>query len=179
MAVQPGVELGLLQAVGRDGRRRISRESVERFNEHHIPLKFLASQLDTLPAHLWRFLRELSIPVIAVPRSNGGSAQPVLAREDDSRAIGLWRERRAAQIEREAEQQAEPRVTREEALRLYLANLRMSKATLPMRGGQPNKRAIAAACGFSREAFYDNPRLAALLAEYLERLAAEGTENMS
>jgi hypothetical protein len=48
-----------------------------------------------------------------------------------------------------------------------------------MRGGGPNKRAIAAACGFSREAFYDNPRLAALLAEYLERLAAEGSKDMS
>lgn len=179
MAVQPAVELCLLQSVVHDGRRRISRESVEKFNESYIPLKFLASQLDTLPAHLWRFLREQSIPVIAVPRSNGGSAQPVLAREDESRAIGLWRERRAAQIEREAKQLSEPRVTREEALRLYLANLRMSKAKLPMRGSQPNKRAIAAACGFSREAFYNNPRLAALLAEYLERLAAEGSENNS
>ena len=39
--------------------------------------------------------------------------------------------------------------------------------------------ANAAACGFSREAFYDNPRLAALLAEYLERLAADGSESMS
>ncbi len=48
-----------------------------------------------------------------------------------------------------------------------------------MRGGEPNKRAIAAACGFSREAIYDNPRLAGLLAEYLERLAADGSENMS
>ena len=48
-----------------------------------------------------------------------------------------------------------------------------------MRGGEPNKRAIAAACGFSREAIYDNPRLAALLAKYLERLAAEGSKDMS
>ena len=48
-----------------------------------------------------------------------------------------------------------------------------------MRGGQPNKRAIAAACGFSREAFYGTPRLAALLAEYLEWLAAERSENIS
>ena len=179
MAVQPAVELGLLQAVGRDGRRRISRESVENFNESYIPLKFLASQFDTLPAHLWRFLREQSIPVIAVPRSNGGSAQPVLPREHESGVTELWRVRRAARLEREAEQLVEPRVTREETLRLYLANLRMSKATLPMRGGQPNKRAIAAACGFSREAFYDTPRLAALLAEYLEWLAAERSENIS
>ena len=48
-----------------------------------------------------------------------------------------------------------------------------------MRGGQPNKRAIAAACGFSREAFYDSPRLASLLEEYLEQLAAEEAKNMS
>ena len=60
-----------------------------------------------------------------------------------------------------------------------LTNLGVSKATLPMRGGGPNKRAIAAACGFSREAFYDSPRLASLLEEYLEQLAAEGAKNMS
>lgn len=179
MAIESAVVLGLLRAVERNGRRRISRESVENFNETYIPLKFLASQLDTLPAHLWRFLREQSIPVIAVPRINGNSAQPVLPREYESPVIALWRERRVAQLERESERLAEPRVTHEEALRLYLANLRVSKATLPMRGGEPNKRAIAAACGFSREAFYDNPRLAALLAEYLERLAADGSENMS
>lgn len=110
---------------------------------------------------------------------NGNSAQPVLPREYESPVIALWRERRAAQLERESERMLEPKVSREQALRLYLANLRVSKGKLPMRGGQPNKRAIAAACGFSREAFYDNPRLAARLAEYLERLAAEGSENMS
>jgi hypothetical protein len=179
MAIEPAVGLELLQSVVWGGRRRISRESVELFNESYIPLKFLARQLDTLPAHLWRFLREQSIPVIAVPRSNGNSAQPVLPREYESPVLALWRERRAAQLERESERLAEPRVSREEALRLYLANLRMSKATLPMRGGQPNKRAIAAACGFSREAFYENPRLAALLAKYLEWLSAERSENMS
>ena len=106
-------------------------------------------------------------------------AQPVLPREYESPVIALWRERRAAQLERESERLAEPRVTREEALRRYLANLRVSKATLPMRGGGPNKRAIAAACGFFREAFYDSPRLASLLEEYLEQLAAEGAKNMS
>ena len=108
-----------------------------------------------------------------------GSAQPVLPREHESRVAALWQERRAAQLERESERLAEPRVSREEALRLHLANLRVSKAKLPMRCGRPNKRAIAAACGFSREAFYDNPRLATLLAEYLEQYAAERSENMS
>lgn len=106
-------------------------------------------------------------------------AQPVLPREYESPVIALWRERRAAQLERESERLAEPRVTREEALRRYLSYLEASKAELPMRAAQPNKRAIAAACGFSREAFYDNPRLATLLAEYLEQLAAERSENMS
>lgn len=179
MVIEPAVGLELFEAVERDGRRRISRESVERFNESYIPLKLLASQLDTLPAHLWRFLREQSIPVIAVPRSNGNSAQPVLHREDESSVTGLRRARRAAQLERESERLAEPRVSREESLRRYLTALDVSKAELPMRGGRPNKRAIAAACGFSREAFYDNPRLATLLAEYLEQLVAALSENMS
>ncbi len=165
MAVEPALGLNLLQAVERDSRRRISRESVEQFNERYIPLKFLARQLDTLPAHLWRFLREQSIPVIAVPRSNGNSAQPVLPREHEIRAVALWRERRAAQLERE--QLAEQRVSREEVLRRYLAHLEASQGELPMRGGLPNKRAIAAACGFSRGAFYDNPRVASLLAEHM------------
>lgn len=179
MAIEPAVGLDLLQSVVWDGRRRISRESVELFNESYIPLKVLARQLDTLPAHLWRFLREHSISVIAVPRSNGNSAQPVLPREYESHVIALWRERRAAQLERESERLAEPRVSREEALRRYLHYLETSMAELPMRAGQPNKRAIAAACGFSREAFYDNPRLAKLLAEYLEPLAAERSGNVS
>ncbi len=179
MTIEPAVGLDLLQSVVWDGRRRISRESVELFNESYIPLKFLARQLDTLPAHLWRFLREHSISVIAVPRGNGNSAQPVLPREYESPVIALWRERRAAQLERESERLAEPRVSREEALRRYLHNVEASMAELPMRAGQPNKSAIAAACGFSREAFYDTPRLATLLAEYLEQLAAERSENMS
>ena len=167
MAVEPAVGLNLLQAVERDSRRRISRESVEQFNERYIPLKLVARQLDTLPAHLWRFLREQSIPVIAVPRSNGNSAQPVLPREHEIRAVALWRERRAAQLERE--QLAEQRVSREEVLRRYLAHLEASQGELPMRGGLPNKRAIAAACGFSREAFYDNPRVTSLLAEHMRQ----------
>lgn len=165
MAIESAVVLGLSRAVERNGRRRISRESVENFNETYIPLKFLASQLDTLPAHLWRFLRAQSISVIAVPRSNGNSAQPVLPREYESPVIALWRERRAAQLERE--QLSEQRVSREEVLRRYLAHLEASQGELPMRGGLPNKRAIAAACGFSREAFYDNPRVASLLAEHM------------
>ncbi len=62
---------------------------------------------------------------------------------------------------------AEQRVSREEMLRRYLGHLEASQGELPMRGGLPNKRAIAAACGFSREAFYDNPRVASLLAEHM------------
>lgn len=43
--------------------------------------------------------------------------------------------------------------------------------TTPGGGLLPNKRAIAAACGFSREAFYDNPRVASLLAEHMRQFA--------
>ena len=49
------------------------------------------------------------------------------------------------------------------ALRGYLERLSASGELLPRHGGQPNRAAIAAACGMHRQVLYQNPDCAALL----------------
>ncbi|WP_144243607.1 hypothetical protein [Azospirillum argentinense] len=53
------------------------------------------------------------------------------------------------------------------ALNSYLAEIKRQRILLPrMRGRKPNKRAIAAACGFRRNIFYSNPTVAAILEDF-------------
>ena len=52
-----------------------------------------------------------------------------------------------------------------ETLRRYLVALKAEGRSLPMRAGEPNRSAIALACGFDRQVLYKNPAAAALLKE--------------
>lgn len=64
-------------------------------------------------------------------------------------------------------------------LKTYLADLEKEGRPLPMRGGEPNRSAIALACGFDRQVLYKNPSAKALLdaaAEKLPPVAAGGEE---
>ncbi len=52
-------------------------------------------------------------------------------------------------------------------LNRYLAEIRRQGTLLPrMPGGKPNKRGIAAACGFRRNLFYSNPAIATTLEDF-------------
>ncbi|MGY4595656.1 hypothetical protein ACVWXL_003402 [Bradyrhizobium sp. GM22.5] len=59
-----------------------------------------------------------------------------------------------------------------ETLKKYLDALEREGRPLPMRGGEPNRSAIALACGFDRQVLYKNPAAAALLAAALKKLPA-------
>lgn len=57
-----------------------------------------------------------------------------------------------------------------EHLKAYLADLEKEGRPLPMRGGEPNRSAIALACGFDRQVLYKNPAAKALLDAAFEKL---------
>jgi hypothetical protein len=57
-----------------------------------------------------------------------------------------------------------------ERLKSYLDALERESRPLPMRGGEPNRSAIALACGFDRQVLYKNPAAKALLAAAVEKL---------
>jgi hypothetical protein len=48
-------------------------------------------------------------------------------------------------------------------LKTYLDDLKAESRPLPMRAGEPNRSAIALACGFDRQVLYKNPAAASLL----------------
>jgi hypothetical protein len=58
-----------------------------------------------------------------------------------------------------------------DSLRKYLSALDREGRPLPMRGGEPNRSAIALACGFDRQVLYKNPAAKALLDAAIERSA--------
>ena len=53
-----------------------------------------------------------------------------------------------------------------EALRLHLEDLEDRGEPLPRRAGQPNRSAIAAACGMHRQVLYQNPDCRRMLEEF-------------
>jgi hypothetical protein len=57
-----------------------------------------------------------------------------------------------------------------ERLKKYLEALEREGRPLPMRGGEPNRSAIALACGFDRQVLYKNPAAKALLDAAVEKL---------
>lgn len=57
-----------------------------------------------------------------------------------------------------------------ESLRAYLDDLRSKGGFLPSRKGKPDKSAIAIACGFDRQTFYNNPEAIALLEKAREEI---------
>jgi hypothetical protein len=57
-----------------------------------------------------------------------------------------------------------------ERLKTYLIALEREGRPLPMRAGEPNRSAIALACGFDRQVLYKNPAAKTLLAAAVEKL---------
>lgn len=65
-----------------------------------------------------------------------------------------------------------------ERLKNYLEALEREGRPLPMRGGEPNRSAIALACEFDRQVLYKNPAASALLSAAIEKQApVEATED--
>jgi hypothetical protein len=52
--------------------------------------------------------------------------------------------------------------------------MKSSGRALPSRAGQPDKSAIAIACGFDRQTFYNNPEAKSLLEKAVEEIGVDG-----
>lgn len=63
-----------------------------------------------------------------------------------------------------------------ERLRAYLSELKAAGGHVPSRRGQPDKSAIALACGFNRQTLYNNPEAAALLDRAVGEIGLDGRE---
>lgn len=170
MVVASAIKQGLLDAVDRDGRRRVPAESVDTFNAEYVVLQAVAMAQGTDARPLASLARKAGITVIDLLRPTGVS-QPILQRSSEAALIAVWQkeqERRVTLIGRD-EQMAERRRDYESALCQYLENLRLVGDKLPRRGGRPNKVAIARSCGFERDVLYSYPSVIAILEAYDQR----------
>jgi hypothetical protein len=65
-----------------------------------------------------------------------------------------------------------------ERLRAYLDELKASGNRLPTRKNQPDKSAIALACGFNRQTLYNNPEAVALLERAVGEIGLDTKEEI-
>jgi hypothetical protein len=62
-----------------------------------------------------------------------------------------------------------------ECLRAYIDHLKTTRGRLPSHKGKPDKSAIATACGFDRQTFYNNPEAKALLDKAVKEIGVGGS----
>lgn len=163
-AIAEAVRAGHLVQTYVRGNKRITAASVERFQAAYLPLAAVAQEKRRSPRLLVKLIRKKRLPVIFVARTNHASPQGFIAR---SRVPQLM----AAIAEYVADQAARRRrgdsvAVYEGRLRAYCTQRIESGQGLPRRGGLPNMRAIALACGFNRNLFYLKPRMQHLLQEF-------------
>ena len=169
-AIRNAVNVRLLTGKTVDGALRITRESVDSFNEQYATLSALANRLTTSSRCLHILCRRNHITVKSVARATGAVAQVFVYRKDEPGLVSLWE---ASPSGRRA--RAKPSCA--ERVRQYLQGLEERGEHLPRRDGRPQKLQIARACGMSRERIYDNRAIAAMIAEFdvRERLAGAAT----
>lgn len=161
--VPQAIAVGMLDSFTSLGCTRIPVRAVERFEKQYVPLKKLATKLETSVRKLSRICEANEIPVVLLPRPNTRPAQPLLPREMEDKLLELWQE----DVERTNAVRRDVREARYlTALRQYLSGLRSTGEPLPRRAGKPNKIAIAKACGFNRNVLYTRPALIELLDSY-------------
>jgi hypothetical protein len=153
----------LVQTVVR-GYKRITTASLERFQSAYLPLAAVAQEKRRSPRLLVKLIRKKRLPVIFVARANHASPQGFIPR---SRVPQLM----AAIAEHVAERAARRRrgdsvAVSEDRLRAYCTQRIDSGEGLPRRCGVPIKRAIALACGFTRDLFYNQARIQRVLDEF-------------
>ncbi len=160
---------GWLEAVEARESTRVTDVSVEQFAKSYIALSKLARELTSSSRRLMGLCEKNVIPVLPIARESG-SVAPFIERQHIEALTRLSE----ANPTREdlAAARAETGHPAVEALRGYLEGLKACGEQLPMRGGKPNKVAIARACGFARDVLYDNECAIELLNAHLR--GAEG-----
>lgn len=168
--IRNAVKAQLLTGKTVGGTLRITRESVDAFNERYATLSALANRLKTSSRCLLLLCRRNNITIKSVARTTGAVAQAMIRRNDEPGLIARWE---ASPSGRRA--RAKPSCA--ERVRQYLQGLEASGGRLPRRDGRPHKVQIAKACGMSRERIYDNAEIAKMIADFdkLERSAGAAT----
>lgn len=110
-----------------------------------------------------RLCKENDIPLAKLSRRQHGCLQPVLLRDNEAELLAVWEARAAARTGRGASGADHYNAT----MRAYLQGLRSTGSKLPRRaGGDPNKLAIARACGLSRHVLFSFPTVIEILTSY-------------
>ncbi len=177
-AVAPAIKAGhLVQTVVR-GRKRVTVASVKRFASAYLPLAALGKKNLRSPRLLIKLARQRHLPVIFVARTNHTSPQGFIRRSREPQLLAALAEYAAEEAARPA--RGDNLVAYEARLRMYCTQRIEGGQGLPRRGGIPIKRAIALACNFNRDVFYDRPRMKQLLEEFdnKERNLNKGTHFM-
>ena len=163
-AIAEAVRAGHLVQTYVRGNNRITAASVERFQSAYLSLAAVAQEKRRSPRLLVKLIRKNRLPVIFVARANHASPQGFIARSLVPQLMTAIAEYVADQATRR--RRGDPVAVCEGRLRAYCTQRIESGQGLPRRGGVPMKRAIAAACGFTRNVFYNQPRIQRLLDEF-------------
>ena len=163
-AIAAAVRAGHLVQTYVRGNNRITAASVERFQSAYLSLAAVAQEKRRSPRLLVKLIRKNRLPVIFVARANHASPQGFIARLQVPQLMTAIAEYVADQAARR--RRGDPVAVCEGRLRAYCTQRIESGQGLPRRGGVPMKRAIAAACGFTRNFFYNQPRIQRLLDEF-------------
>jgi len=155
---------GWLEAVEARESTRVTDVSVERFAKHYIAISRLARELTSSSRRLMLLCEKSGIPLLAIARETGSIA-PFLERHHIDALTQLSDANPTRdEIAAARTETGHPAV---EALRGYLGDLQSRGEQIPLRGGKPNKVAIARNCGFARDVLYDNECAIALLNAHL------------
>ena len=157
-------------------RTGINRRSLEDFQEHWISANALGKELGTNSVGAIGLAKAHGASVLLIPVA--GNYETTFIALDDAQWL------RDAEAERRLNRKvgapgptsAEVLAEHMASLRSYLAAIRDRGESLPMRGGKPNRAAIARACGFSRDTFYDHPNFLAILDRSAVRVAVDALD---
>ena len=152
----------LVQTVVR-GYKRITAASVQRFQSAYLPLAAVAQETRWSPRRLIKLICTKRLPVIFFARTNHASPQGFIPRSHVPQLMAAVSEYVPDQPARRP--RGDNLAVHEDRLRAYCTQKIESGQGLPRRGGVPMRRAIALACGFSRDLFY-KPRMQRLLEEF-------------
>lgn len=158
------IRLGMLDTVRYGSRTRIPAASLGQFQRRYVPLAVLAKRLGTSSRALTRVCSECAFSLVRLRRRKSPAPQLILPRELEPRLLDVWEALRVPKVVKGADNTH----IYERALCTYLDHLRQAGSRLPREGKNPNKRAIATACGFHRTVLTSFPSVVAMLTAFDE-----------
>ena len=174
------VTAGLLESVLVDGRIRVTRASIQRFRELHVPVVEIARSFGTTSHWLAAHIEGLDIDVIKLARPSGGIPQPVVARNELPRIDAAWAGLKQKEASLAAPRTASPQESPVARLQAYLDRMARSGERLPRHGGKLDRARIARECRIVRDNLYTRQELVDVLASAdLRECKALGVESLA